>query len=269
MKVSAILIVALMGAGLPFGAPAAGAQERVLATVDGVAITEADLQMAETDIGVRVTGLAGEARRAVLLEYLIGTQLLAAAAKSEGLDSGQKYQERLRYYQRRALVEQFTDKHVASAVRPEDARRAYDAEAGSLQGIQEVRVRHIQLETEAQATLLRSELAKGGDFAKLAQAVSLDAATSWLGGDLGYFAKGEMKPWLESAAFALKPGDVSKPVKSDDGWHLLLLEERRLRPVPAFDAVKDRIRAALAERKVQEAIAGLRKQANVTVVDRR
>lgn len=265
MKKSAILLVT--AASFVSAVPQLAAQERALATVDGSTITEMDLQIAEADMGIRLAALSPEARRVVLLEFLIGNQLMAAAAKSENLDAGQKHADRTRYYQRKVLFEQFMDKYVLPAASPAEVKRAYDAEAATYRPVEEVRVRHMLVETEAQAAYLRERVAKGSDFAALAQAVSQDKITILVGGDLGYFAKGEVQPWLETAAFALKPGEISKPVKSEHGWHLIKLEERRMRPLQAFEAVKDRIRTALIERRVQEMTASLRAKAKVTVTD--
>lgn len=256
--------IALAGLLLAFGVSRMQAQQAVIVTVDGAPITAADLTRAEADVGHHLGNLSGEARTVALIEYLIRQQLLAAAARSEGLDSGESYRDGLRYYQRRALFEQYVVKHVGPVERDE-VKRHYDFEAAAYKPVEEVRARLIQIESQLQAVELRAEILKGGDFSKVAQAKSQDRATNWLGGDLGYFIKGEMKPWIEAQAFALKPGTVSEPLKVEQGWYLIKVEDRRMRAFPAFEDIKDQLRHSLIERKIDELTNAFRKKATVKV----
>ena len=124
-----------------------------------------------------------------------------------------------------------------------------------------MQARHILVDTEDKAKDIVTKLASGGDFAALAKENSSDPGSKEDGGMLGYFSKGQMVPSFEEAAFALKKGEVSKPVQSQFGWHVIKLEDRRQKPPPAFADVKDRIIEYLAGAKLKAAADKLEKEA--------
>src|SRR5258705_2132051 len=106
---------------------------------------------------------------------------------------------------------------------------------------QEVPARHILVPTEDEAKAILAEVKKGTDFAELAKQKSKDPGAAAEGGDLGYFGKSQMVPEFAEAAFKMKKGEVSDPVKSQFGWHIIKVEDKRTKPVPAFENVKDQI----------------------------
>ena len=108
--------------------------------------------------------------------------------------------------------------------------------------------RHILVENEDDAKKAYDRVKGGEDFAKVAKELSKDPGSSD-GGDLGWFTKDRMVKEFADAAFAMKPGDISQPVKSQFGWHVIKVEERRTKPVPTFDQVKPQI-ATLSDAKV-------------------
>jgi peptidyl-prolyl cis-trans isomerase C len=126
-----------------------------------------------------------------------------------------------------------------------------------------VRARHILVENEDDAKKIVVRLKGGEDFAKVAKELSKDPGSGAEGGDLGFFTQDRMVPEFAATAFALKPGDLSAPVKTQFGWHVIKLEERRQRPLPAFDQIKDRVAQSLAARAQQEFLANLRKDAKI------
>ncbi len=243
------------------------AQESVVAKVNGRDITEADLRLAEAEIGNDLGTIPADQRRRVLVEYLIENHLFAEAAENEKLGAGPAFDERLKYWQRRALRDAYFDRSIKSSVTEADARKLYDAQISSAKAQEEVRARHILIETEVKAKEVFEKLAHGDDFSKLAKEFSKDPGSKDEGGDLGYFARGQMVPQFEDAAFKLKKGDVSQPVQSQFGWHIIKVEDRRDRGAPAFDTVKDRILASLVHRKAQEMAQNLRDKAKLEFVD--
>ena len=130
-----------------------------------------------------------------------------------------------------------------------------------------MRARHILFETELKAREVHEMIAHGHDFAEMARLHSRDAGSRELGGDLGYFARGQTMAPFEQAAFQLKVGEISQPVRSQIGWHLIKVEDRRTRGLPPFDAVRDRIFATLVLRRAQELAATLRARTQVVVLD--
>ena len=134
-------------------------------------------------------------------------------------------------------------------------------------GQEEVHARHILVESEDEAKALQEQLKNGADFAALAKEKSKDPGAAE-GGDLGYFTKDQMVPDFADVAFKMYPGQVSNPVKTQFGWHLIKLEDKRTKQPPEFDKVKDQIEAFLTRKAQTEFIAKLRQAAKVERLDK-
>lgn len=257
--------VALGLAGL--ASSSAVAEEKVVATVNGKALTETDMKLAEAEIGGDLGNLPEATKRRVLVEYLIENQLFADAAESQKLGAGAAFDERMQYWRRRALRDTFFDTKVKDSVGEAAAKTFYDDQVKGLKPEEEVQARHILVESEAQAKELADKIAKGADFAALAKEHSKDPGTKEDGGALPFFSRGQMVPQFEEAAFKLNKGEVSPPVQSQFGWHLIKVEERREKQPPTFDQVKDRILASMIHRKAQSLANDLRGQSKVEYMD--
>jgi peptidyl-prolyl cis-trans isomerase C len=262
-----LLAVALLVTVPPGAVPVRAADDTVVATVDGKKITAGDLRLAEFEIGSDLGNLPPETRRRVLVEYLIENQLLADAAERDKLSAGQTFEERLAYWRRRALRDTYFDKAVKGEVGEGLARAFYDDQIKGMKPEEEVQARHILVETEEKAKEIADQLVKGGDFAALAKEHSKDPGSKDDGGMLGFFGRGQMVPQFEEAAFKLQKGEVSPPVKSQFGFHLIKVEERREKKLPTFEEVKERILNSMIQRKAQEVVTGLRAQAKIEYVD--
>lgn len=266
--VAAALLAAPLPAAIHIAQTAkAQAQDKVIAKVNGKAITEADMQLAEAEIGNELGSIPPEARRRVILEYVIENQLFADAAEAAKLGSGAAFEERMNYWRRRALREYYFEAELKNSVSDADAKKFYDQQVGNAKAQEEVRARHILVENEELAKQLQERIGKGEDFVALAKEHSKDPGSKDDGGDLGYFSKGQMVPVFEETAFALKPGQVSAPVKSQFGWHIVKVEDRRQRGAPPFEAIKDRLVASMIHRKAQQVAADLRAKAELEYVD--
>ncbi len=132
---------------------------------------------------------------------------------------------------------------------------------------EEVRARHILLDSEQLAKEIYEKIAHGEDFGTMAKQFSKDPGSKDDGGDLGYFTRGRMVPQFEEAAYKLEKGDVSLPIKSQFGWHLIKVEDKRQRGAPPFDKIKDRIVASLIHRRAQELGSSLRAKAKLEFLD--
>lgn len=134
---------------------------------------------------------------------------------------------------------------------------------------EEVRARHILVTTEEEAKKVVEELKAGGDFAQIAAARSQDPGSKDQGGDLGYFRQGELVPEFEKVAFELKPGEISAPVKTQFGWHIIKVEDHKAAVPATLEAKKDQIRETLLKQKAKEpseVLAELRSQGEVKVL---
>lgn len=251
-----------------FAAPlTAVADDKVVATIDGRPITEGDLAVAESEIGSDMGSMPADQKRTSLLEFLIDNQLFAEAAEGAKLNQGADFETRLNYLKRRALRELYFEKVIKASVTDADARKIYDDQVKLLKPEEEVSARHILVATEDEAKALKEKINKGADFAQLAKDNSKDPGSKDDGGNLGYFGHGQMVPQFEDIVFKLKKGEVSDPVKTQFGWHLVKLEDRRTKQPPAFDIVKDRIVQSLLLQKAQQTAVGLRGKSKIEIVD--
>ncbi|NJM55381.1 MAG: peptidylprolyl isomerase [Verrucomicrobiae bacterium] len=256
-----------MGLAVVVAASTAHAEDKVMATVDGRNISESELKLAEFEIGGDLGNLPPETRRRVLVEYLIENQLFADAAEREKLSSGKAFEDRLAYWRRRAMRDTFFEKAVKGEVGEGLAKTFYEDQVKGIKPEEEVQARHILVDTEEKAKEISDKVAKGGDFAALAKENSKDPGSKDDGGMLGFFGRGQMVPQFEEAVFKLKKGEVSPPVKSQFGFHVIKLEDRRDKKLPTFDEVKDRILNSMIQRRAQDVANELRTKAKIVYVD--
>jgi peptidyl-prolyl cis-trans isomerase C len=259
---SALLLAAALASLAPL---AAYADDPVIARVNGAEIKQSDLDYAASEVGSRLANYTPQDRKKVLLQYVIENELMAAAGQSEGLDKTDTFPGRVKYHERRALRDAFFDVKIEDAVAEADAKKIYDEKIGQVKPEQEIHARHILVATPEEAKEVAERLKKGEDFATVAKEKSKDASAE--GGDLGWFARGQMVKPFEDAAFALDVGQISEPVQTQFGWHIIKVEEKRDQALPSFDQVKEAIIGQLVQAKAQEVVTGLRDKAKIEVVD--
>ena len=241
-------------------------RERVVAVVNGHEIKVSEVEMAAEDMLGQLPDIPPKLRYPFIVEYLVERHLLAQAAVKEGIAESEEYKRRLALYQAKALRDAYFAQSIVPTVTDEDTRKAYDAEAGKVQQTERVRARHILVNTEQEAKQVLDRLNKGEKFEDLAKQYSLDGSKEY-GGDLGYFSAPEMVPEFSKAAFALKPGEISQPVKTDFGWHIIRVEDRKMGGAQPYDQVKTALRNILLRKKTQEKIISLRLQSKIELKD--
>lgn len=271
-RVARLAVLALAGVAF-FAGPALTGPERaladdaVLAKLNGKEIRESDLALAEAEVGPEVHNMPAANRRRLLLEFLIEMQLFADAAEGEKLTSGPEYEKRLAYWNTRAKRDAFYEKSIKGSISDALAKGIYDDKVKMIPAEDEVDARHILVESEEKAKEVVEKIGKGEDFGKLAEEYSSDPGSKADGGKLGYFSKGQMVKEFEDAAFALRKGEVSKPVQSKFGWHVIKIEDRRTKPLPTFDEVKGQIVNSMVQQKGQQVATDLRGKASIEYVD--
>lgn len=263
LRFAAISAVSVVLAG-PVAAQTA--QDQVVAVVNGHEIKRSEVEMAAEDILGQLPDLPPKLRYPFIVEYLVERHLLAQAAVKDGIAESDEYKRRLALYQAKALRDAYFAQVIAPAVTEEEMKKAYDAEAAKIAQTERIRARHILVNSEQEAKQIIERLNKGEKFEDLAKQYSLDGSKEY-GGDLGYFGKGEMVPEFSKAAFALQPGGLSPPVKTDFGWHIIKLEDRKKGAAQPFDQVKTALRNILLRKKTQERIIALRKASKVELKD--
>jgi len=255
----------LLAASIALVPLAAAADDAVVARVNGHEIKQSDLDFAATEIGPRLATIRPDDRRRILLQFVIENELMAGAGEKDKLDQTETFPARVKYHTRRALRDAFYDSGIAGAVSDADAKQSYDEKISKMKPEQEVHARHILVETKGEAEEVIKRLKNGEDFAKVANEKSKD--TNAEGGDLGFFTRGQMLKPFEDAAFALEPGQISEPVQTQFGWHVIKVEEKRDQPLPSYAEVKEAIMGQLIQQKAQQVVTNLRDSATIDVVD--
>ena len=245
--------------------PPAAAEDAVVARVNGVEIKQSDLDFAAAEVGPRLGNYRPEDRKRVLLQFMIENELMATAAEKDSLNKTDTFDARVAYHTRRALRDAFFDASIIGAVEESDAKKIYDERIAKMEPQQEIKARHILVVTEEEAKDIKARLEKGEDFAELAKAESKDKNAE--GGNLGFFTRGQMLKPFEEAAFALDVGQVSDPVQTSFGWHIIEVEEKRDQKLPGFDEVKEAILSQLLAQKAQTVVTSLRGDAKIEIID--
>jgi peptidyl-prolyl cis-trans isomerase C len=258
------LLGAAAGFVLLFAPPTAtlAQNDPVVAKVNGVEIRQSHVDLAEEDLAEQIAQLPAEARREYLITYLIDMQLVDKAAEDQKLAQSVEFARRLTFAKNKLLMDTQMQSVGKDAVTDAALRKVYDEAAKQIGDEQEVRARHILVETEADAKALLAELKKGTDFAALAKQKSKDPGASE-GGDLGYFTKDQMVPEFAEVAFKLNKGQTSDPVKTQFGWHIIKVEDKRKRDVPSFDQVKPQLESYLVRKAQADYVSKLRESAKI------
>jgi len=245
---------------------AAHADPKVLATIDGVAITEDDVNDALLDIGPGLPDkLDGPAREKYVLDYLIDLRLVAKKGAAAKMDGSADFVRRLGYYHDKLIMEALMTEVANQAMTEENERKAYDEAAAAQPPEPEIHARHILLPTEEEAKAALARIKAGEDFAKVATELSKDPSGD--GGDLGWFTRDRMVPEFSEVAFKLEPGQVSDPVRTQFGWHIIKVEEKRMKTFPSFEEVKDQAARYVAQKAQSEMIQALRDVAKIERFD--
>jgi peptidyl-prolyl cis-trans isomerase C len=248
-------------------ASTASGPDPVIARVNGVDIKQSDLTLAEEDVGADMQGAPPEAKREHLISYLADVIMVTQAAEKKKLADNPEFKRRLAFLRNKLLMG-FELQEEAKAALTEDAlKQTYNDAVKSMGGQEEVRARHILVEKEDDAKALADQLKGGADFATLAKEKSKDPGGAD-GGDLGYFTKDQMVPEFADVAFKMYPGQLSNPVKSQFGWHIIKVEDKRTKQPPEFEKVKDQIEAYVARKAQSEFVAKLRQTAKIERLDK-
>ena len=264
----ALLTVAAPLAPVPYAGVARAADEDpVVARVNGVDIRQSDLAFAEEEIGGNMPTIPPEQKRDYLINYLVDVIVLSQAAEKQKLGDRPDVKRRLAFDHNRLLMESLLQDSGKSALSDEAERKVYDEAVKQVKNEEEVHARHILVPTEDEAKAILAQLKGGADFATLAKEKSKDPGAAE-GGDLGYFTKEQMVPEFSEVAFKLGKGQLSDPVKTQFGWHIIKVEDKRTRPTPTFEQVKPQIENYVAHRAQAEMVENLRKSATVERLDK-
>jgi peptidyl-prolyl cis-trans isomerase C len=245
---------------------AAPAGQAVVATVDGVSITEAELSFAAEDLAQDLNSIPPAERRAFLVSVLVDMKLMANAARTLELDQSEVFVRRKTYLEERALRRAYFTSFIEAEVNEQTVRAAYDEFVTTLETGEEIRARHILLATEEDALAVIEELNAGRPFEDVAREKSTGPSGP-NGGDLGFFGPGQMVPEFEAVAFTLEVGQVSAPVQTQFGWHVIKVEEKRQAQPPAFEEVAAQLRQSMMVSAFEKRVEELKNNAVIEISD--
>jgi len=254
-------LAAALAVALFAGSPAR-ADDKVLAKVNGVEIKESDLALAEEELAPSLAQMDPAAKKDNVLAFLIDLQIVAKAAEDKKVENTDDFKKRLGFTRKRLMMDSLLAAEGKLATTEDSMKKVYEEASKQITGEVEVRARHILVETEDEAKAVAEELKKGADFAELAKKKSKDPGASD-GGDLGFFTKDQMVPEFSAIAFAIEPGKISDPVKSQFGWHVIKVEEKRNRQAPPFEQVKGQIETYVTRKAQADFVGKLREAAKV------
>ena len=242
--------------------------DTVIATVGDYALTLGELIAVRQTLPQQYQQLPPEVLTEGLLTQLVNQTVLAVRAQQTGLDERTDVRLTLRNQRNSTLADAYLREQVGQRIDQAAIDAAYEERYAAAEPAEQVRAAHILVEEESTAREIARKLDDGAEFAELAAEYGTDG-TAEKGGDLGWFEKGDMVPEFSEAAFALETGAVSEPVKSPFGWHLILLQERREKPVPALEEVQQEIVEFLAQEAQEAVVDEARAAAGVSLPEKR
>jgi peptidyl-prolyl cis-trans isomerase C len=251
-----------------FSALNAYAQDsKVVATIAGEPVTEADIAFAQSGLDPQFGKLPEDQRRLAALAALIDIRAVAIKARKSKFDQSEEFKKQIAFLSERALHDAFFKAEVVDKLSDADVRARYDKEIAATPPQNEVRARHILVKTEEEAKDVIKKLDGGAKFEDLAKEKSSDGSAGE-GGDLGYFGPGQMVPEFEKQAFTLEVGQYTKePVKTQFGFHVIKVEDKRAKQPPAFEQVSAQVRDVLLRERYVETARAYRDELKVEWLD--
>lgn len=198
-----------------------------------------------------------------VLRGMVSERLIFQEALKAGFDKNAEVQKKIEAMKNQVVMQSFIEDQAKHLVAEKDVKALYNQKAKEAKGLEEVKARHILVASEDDAKKIAEDIKKGGDFDKIAKEKSTDKGSGAQGGDLGWFSKDRMVPEFADAAFKLKKGEVSEPVKSAFGWHIIKLEDRRPLAFASYEDMKESLQAELTNKSVQTYVEGLLKKADI------
>jgi peptidyl-prolyl cis-trans isomerase C len=255
------------------GPVAAQDKDPLIATVNGTDIHQSDLAVAEEEAG-QLPPMSPDAKKDYLVQFMADMILVSKAAEAKKMGDGADFKRKIAFARNKLLMEQLLQSVGKEALTDEATHKVYDDAVKQLGEQQEVHARHILIraapgddkagkEAEDKIKAVIERLKKGEDFAKVASDVTEDPSGKANGGDLGYFSKEQMVPEFSDTAFKLEKGQISEPVKTQFGWHVIKVEDKRAKAVPKFEEVKPQIESYVTRKAQAELVTKLRAEAKI------
>ena len=239
------------------------ADTKVVATIDGKPIFLSEiLQMAQR-LPDQYKQMSLEAVYPSLLSRAIDSKLVSLEGRRSGFSENPEVKKRLNQIEDQIISEIFLTKTIGSKVTKDALQKIYLKTKSKMTSGDQVKARHILLDNEEKALQIIKNLQDGEEFSKLASEHSTGPSAA-SGGDLGWFGEGQMVPEFSKVAFALNPGDiVTQPVKTQFGWHVIMVEDRKIAAPPSFEEAKEQLASDMSQTLLKQMIEELRAKAKI------
>lgn len=272
LKVIAIAgAVLVLGAGITYFAVKGGTpNDVVVAKINGTPVTleQANLRIKMMQQGqgkkISFNDLPAESKSAIIQEEA-AHRMLIKDAKKQNLLSRKTINKETDVFVDNLFQKAILEKVANAAVSDEKVKAAYDKESERLQGQQEIRARHILVKTPEEAQAVKEALTTKA-FKDVAKEMSIDQKTAKEGGDLGVLYTGNMLKEFDEAISKLKSGEISEPVKSEFGWHIIKLDSRNPAKILPFDQAKDAVTIDISKKAIKEYVDGLLKNVKIDIL---
>lgn len=197
----------------------------------------------------------GETGKEKFLDEIVKKEILYQQALKEGLDKDPIFSKKVEDFKKLTLVSELLEKEIMAKAKVSDGdvKDYYSKHKQDFAATSQIKASHILVKTQAEAEKVLARLKKGEKFEAVAKEVSIDKPSAANGGELGYFSRGQMVPEFERAAVGLKAGEISNPVKTPFGFHIIKVTDKKIGPVIEFDKVRDIIFQRLSGEKQKQA----------------
>jgi len=230
-------------------------KEAYIAKVGSTTITQNDFERDFKNLPEFVQKIfEGESGKEKFLDELIKKEILYQEALQKGFDKDPEYQKKVEDFKKFNLISSLLQKEIEAKakVTDQEIKEHYDRHREDFAPLSKIRASHILVKTEEEAKKIQERLKNGEDFAEIAKKESIDTASGEKGGDIGYFSKGQMVPEFESAAIRLKSGEISEPVKTRFGYHIIKVTDKKVGQAIEFEKVKETLAQRLTAEKQKE-----------------
>ena len=245
-------------------APSAAQQDPVVARVNGTELHRSEVLAARQMLPAQVQQIPFEQVYPQLLDTLVTNMLAAQAGRKQKLADDPEVKKRVQWAQDQIIEEVYLSRYMRAAITDDKVKARYDQFLKDQKPQDQVNAKHILVKTEDEAKAVIADLKKGSDFAAIAKDKSNDPGTKATGGDLGWFTKDEMVPEFAEATFKLQKGQYTEaPIKTQFGYHVILLVDRRTAPPPTMEEARPQVVALLQRELIDQKVKELRTGAKI------
>lgn len=198
-----------------------------------------------------------------LVQGYIDAKLLEQEAAKSGIESSKEFQDKLDNIKKQMVNQELLERYVKTNVTEQMINTKYDKLVANLKGKEEIKVSHILVASEKEAIKVKNRLNKGEKFAKVAQELSKDEGSKANGGEIGYIISGQLVPEFEKKAFSMKVNEISAPVNTQFGWHIITVQDKRPAKIPSKEEATASITSTLGIEAIKKYVAELEGKADV------